>query len=181
MGLRNRWIEAIYAAATGSRRLRTLLTPLGALVFFSLLALFAWLGCLLDRWLGLPRIPPLPYSLVISIPILTVGLFLVLWCNIYFIKARGTPVPLNPPRELVTAGPYAIIRNPMLTGVFLILFGVGVWLGSPCLMFLFTPLFMLLNVLELKCIEEPELEKRLGTPYVEYKHRVPMFMPRLKR
>ncbi len=35
-------------------------------------------------------------------------------------------------------------------------------------------------MLELKYIEEPELEKRLGQPYVAYKKRVPMFLPRLK-
>jgi protein-S-isoprenylcysteine O-methyltransferase Ste14 len=43
--------------------------------------------------------------------------------------------------------------------------------------FLFTPLFIVLNVLELKYIEEPELEQRLGKPYVAYKNRVPMFLP----
>jgi protein-S-isoprenylcysteine O-methyltransferase Ste14 len=35
-------------------------------------------------------------------------------------------------------------------------------------------------VWELKAVEERELEKRLGKDYVEYKKRVPMFVPRLK-
>jgi protein-S-isoprenylcysteine O-methyltransferase Ste14 len=35
-------------------------------------------------------------------------------------------------------------------------------------------------VWELKAIEEPELEKRLGKDYVEYKKRVPMFFPWMK-
>jgi len=34
------------------------------------------------------------------------------------------------------------------------------------------------NNLELKVIEEPELEMRLGDVYREYKKRVPMFFPR---
>jgi protein-S-isoprenylcysteine O-methyltransferase Ste14 len=29
---------------------------------------------------------------------------------------RGTPFPLDPPRQLVDRGPYAIIRNPMFAG-----------------------------------------------------------------
>ena len=66
----------------------------------------------------------------------------------------------------------------MLTGVFLVLFGIGFWMGSVCMTFLFTPLFIVLNVLELKYIEEPELEQRLGEAYVAYKNRVPMFLPR---
>jgi protein-S-isoprenylcysteine O-methyltransferase Ste14 len=32
---------------------------------------------------------------------------------------------VNPPRELVVAGPYGWVRNPMLTGVFATLFGLG--------------------------------------------------------
>jgi len=35
-------------------------------------------------------------------------------------------------------------------------------------------------VLELKAIEEPELEKRLGKKYLEYKKKMPMFIPWLK-
>ena len=52
----------------------------------------------------------------------------------------------------------------MLTGVFAILFGLGILWNSLFLMFVFTPLFVLMNVLELKLIEEPELEMRLERP-----------------
>lgn len=31
------------------------------------------------------------------------------------------------------------------------------------------PLFITLNAIELKQIEEPEIEKRLGEPYVKYR------------
>jgi protein-S-isoprenylcysteine O-methyltransferase Ste14 len=68
----------------------------------------------------------------------------------------------------------------MLTGVFVLLFGFGVLLGSISLVSIFTPLFILLNVGELKAVEERELERRLGKDYVEYKKRVPVFIPRLK-
>jgi hypothetical protein len=69
----------------------------------------------------------------------------------------------------------------MLMGLFVFLFGLGVLFRSISLVFIFTPLFVLLNALELKAIEEPELEKRFGKEYVEYKKRVPMFIPRLKK
>ena len=95
--------------------------------------------------------------------------------------AKGTTVPLNPPPKVVTTGPYAYVRNPMLTGVFLLLFGLGLLARSIAVTFLLTPLFILLNVLEIRAVEEPELEKRLGEEYIEYKKRTPMFFPRLKR
>ena len=107
------------------------------------------------------------------------GLVLSGWCVVRFIRAQGTPVPFNPPRELVTAGPYAWSRNPMLTGVFACLFGLGFFLHSVSIVVLWTPVFVLLNVIELKMVEEPELERRFGTSYREYKRRVPMFVPRV--
>ena len=98
-----------------------------------------------------------------------------------FHQGERDPVPLNPPSKFVTSGPYKHVRNPMLTSLFILFFGLGILLKSISLTFIFTPFFILFNVLELKLIEEPELEKRFGTQYVEYKKRVPMFIPRLKR
>jgi protein-S-isoprenylcysteine O-methyltransferase Ste14 len=69
----------------------------------------------------------------------------------------------------------------MLTGVFVLLFGFGMFFGSVSLLFVFTPLFILLNFWELKAIEEPELVKRLGQEYIEYREMIPMFIPRLGR
>lgn len=65
----------------------------------------------------------------------------------------------------------------MLTGVFLILFGIGFAFNSISLVLVFTPLYILVNVWELKQIEEPELVKRLGKDYVEYREKTPMFIP----
>ena len=104
----------------------------------------------------------------------------MLWSILHFIKVKGTPVPFNPPPKLVTTGPYAYIRNPMLSGVFILLFGFGVLFNSISLVFIFTPLFILFNYVELKAIEEPELEKRLGENYLKYKKRIPMFIPKLE-
>lgn len=44
----------------------------------------------------------------------------------------------------------------------------------------FTPLFIWMNVWELKSIEEPELEKRLSIDYIEYRKQTPMFFPRIR-
>jgi len=93
-------------------------------------------------------------------------------------SARGTPVPFNLPRELVVAGPYAWTRNPMLTGVFSRPFGLGFLLHPVSLVFVWTPAFVAFNAVELKLVEEPELERRFGESYGEYRHRVPRFLPR---
>ena len=88
-------------------------------------------------------------------------------------------MPLNPPQKLITTGLYSQIRNPMLLGWIIMLFGVGILLNSISLILIFTPLFILLNILYLKTIEEKEMEKKFSEEYLEYKKGVPMFIPRL--
>ena len=174
-------IEFFYKVATSSRRMRTLLTPVGVFIFFSLILLFIVVSLQVDKFLGLAKLLPASLNIIMSVPILAIGLFLMLWSNLNFIKAKGTGVPFNLPPKLVTSGPYAYIRNPMITGVCILLFGLGILFRSISLVFVFTPLFILLMVLGLIAIEEPELEKRLGKEYVDYKKRMPMFIPQLGR
>jgi protein-S-isoprenylcysteine O-methyltransferase Ste14 len=181
MSLRERWIDILYRAATSSRGMRTLLTSLGAGFFLLLLVFLVVASLAVDSWLGLPQLLPASLHVIVPLPLLALGLFFMSWSILHFLKAKGTPVPFNPPSKLVTTGPYAFVRNPMLSGVFLLFFGFGLLLRSISLVFIFTPLFILLNVLELKGVEEPELERRLGKTYLEYKKRVPMFFPRLRR
>ena len=69
----------------------------------------------------------------------------------------------------------------MLTGVFVFLFGLGIAVDSISLACVFTPLYVLVNVWELKEIEEPELVRRLGDEYIEYRRQTPMFVPGLRR
>ena len=180
MALPDKLIKIFYTAATGSSRVRNPLTFVGGLFFVTLVTLFVVLSLWIDKLFRFPKLLPTSLSIPISVPILAIGLFLILWSVLHFIKVRGTPVPFNPPPRLVSTGPYAYSRNPMVTGVFILLFGLGFLFGSISLVFILTPLFILLNVLELRTVEEPELEKRLGEDYIEYKKRVSMFIPGLK-
>jgi protein-S-isoprenylcysteine O-methyltransferase Ste14 len=170
--------DLFYKVATGSERRRALLTPVGLAVFFGLLFLIVFGSLQTDAALNLPGLLPGTAGLAIAAPLLAAGLVLWAWCVVWFRRAKGTPVPFNPPRELVAVGPYAWVRNPMLTGVFACLFGLGFLLHSVSMVFLWTPVFVVANVIELKLIEEPELERRFGESYREYRRRVPMFVPR---
>jgi protein-S-isoprenylcysteine O-methyltransferase Ste14 len=181
MSLRERWISAVHRAATGTRRARTLLTPVGVVAFGGFTFLFVIAGILVDSLLRLPELLPESLRLPLAIPTMAVGLGFTFWSAFHFLRARGTPVPFNPPPRLVTSGPYGVSRNPMLTGVFLFLLGLGFVVSSVSLVLLFVPLFILVNVWELKAIEEPELVKRLGDEYAEYRRRTPMFIPALGR
>jgi protein-S-isoprenylcysteine O-methyltransferase Ste14 len=167
MVFRNRWINFLHRAATGTKKTRTLLTPVGLTIFAAFTALFVFAAIIVDRLLGLPHLLPKGARLPVSVPMIVVGLAVTVWSMFHFLKKKGTPVPFNPPPKVVKTGPYRYARNPMLTGVFLFLFGIGFTINSASLVFFFTPLYVLINVWELKKIEEPEPIKRLGVEYIE--------------
>jgi len=175
--LRDRIIDFIYRKVTMREKHHGLLTFLWGLFFSSVVLFIIFLAFLSDKLMGLHAWPPSPANLILCIPLLAAGIWLWLWSVLTFIKSRGTPVPLSPPPKLVDTGPYTYSRNPMLSGVFLMLFGIGFLFQSLSLFIIYTPLFMVIAFLEFKMIEEPELEKRLGAPYVEYMKKVPMFFP----
>jgi len=177
MAFRNRWINLLNKAATGTKKTRMLLTPVGVTLFGAFTALFVVAALLIDRVLNLPRILPEGPRLPVSVPMIAAGLAVTVWSVFHFLKVKGTPVPFNPPPKVVDTGPYRHVRNPMLSGIFLFLFGIGFMVNSASLVLFFTPLYILINVWELKKIEEPELIKRLGDDYIEYRKHTPMFIP----
>jgi protein-S-isoprenylcysteine O-methyltransferase Ste14 len=179
MSINKEWINFLYNVSTGTKKVRNLLTPIGIIIFGTFIFLFVFAALYIDNILNLPKLNLNEWNIVISTSLIIFGLFYVIWSVIHFLKVKGTPVPVNPPPKLVSTGPYAYTRNPMLTGIFSLMFGIGFWISSFSLIVIFTPLFILANSLELKLIEEPELEKRLGEKYVEYKKRTPMFIPGL--
>lgn len=170
-------IDFIYRKATRREKHHGRLTFLWGLFFFSAVLLIVILAIFTDRLLHISSWPPKPANLFFAIPLITAGTSFWLWSVWIFFKSKGTPVPVSPPPKLIETGPYAYSRNPMLSGLFLTLFGIGFLFQVVSLIVFYTPLFILIASLEFKLIEEPELEKRFGRAYVEYRKRVPMFFP----
>jgi len=166
------------------RKTRLLLTPVGGGIFFCFVLATLFGAFYIDGLFGLPKFPAGTYAVAASSPFLAVGGWIWAWSGWRFFRTEGTPVPINPPPALITDGPYAYSRNPMMTGLFLLMAGIGIFSGSISLTFVMTPLFALACILEIKHIEEPELEKRFGRAYVEYRERTPrlfpVFHPRLR-
>ena len=90
------------------------------LAFLALPGVVAFAAPLLIAW---PRVREgsfNPLALVLLVP----GIALLLWCvRDFFVTGKGTLAPWDPPRELVSSGPYRCSRNPMYVAVSLILFG----------------------------------------------------------
>ena len=118
------------------------------------------------------------WPLVVAMPLGAVGLGLLVWTIRLFIRVgQGTLAPWNPTKKLVITGPYAYVRNPMLTGVFMILLAEAIAVQSGAIALWFG-LFVLINAAYFPLSEEPGLRKRFGAEYEEYCRHVPRFWPR---
>jgi protein-S-isoprenylcysteine O-methyltransferase Ste14 len=94
-------------------------------------------------------------------------------------EGRGTLAPWDPPRELVVRGPYRYVRNPMISGVLLVLLGEALVLRSRAHL-VWACSFFAINAVYIPLLEEPGLEHRFGERYREYCRHVPRLLPRLK-
>jgi protein-S-isoprenylcysteine O-methyltransferase Ste14 len=92
---------------------------------------------------------------------------------------RGTLAPWDPPRHLVVAGIYRRVRNPMISGVLLILLGEALACRSAGLLVWAVTAFTV-NAIYIPLVEERGLERRFGDEYREYKRHVPRWVPRAK-
>jgi len=130
----------------------------------------------LERWLGTPRLPALPL-LGAAVFMASSALGLVT-ANVMVRDGAGTPLPLDTARQLVVAGPYRYVRNPMAMFGFAQAIGIGLWLGSPGVL-AYTATGMAIWQRLARPWEEADLERRFGDRYRQYRLAVSCWTPRL--
>ena len=114
----------------------------------------------------------------IGIALAAAGFALAAWTTrLFWTTGKGTPAPWAPPANLVIRGPYRYVRNPMITGVLLILAAESLLLGSWYL-FGWMCAFFLLCTLYFTLVEERGLEDRFEDSYRRYKANVPRWIPK---
>jgi protein-S-isoprenylcysteine O-methyltransferase Ste14 len=120
------------------------------------------------------------FNFYLAIFFVIIGLFLAIWSvrTFYNKGGEGTPGPWKPITNLIISGPYKYVRNPMLLGVFFLLLFESVFFTS-MLLFLWFMVFLIVNIVYFKTVEEKELVKRFGADYEEYKNNVSMIFPRV--
>ena len=149
---------------------------LGGILFVGLLPFLMWLAS------GKPDVWPISITqLVISAILIVLGLVLSVWTIVYM-RHKGDGNPMDAfghevaPRtkHLMTDGPYHLNRNPMLTGIFIYLIGICIWLWSwqSAAVFVVFMAIMLIQVIS----EEKRLLHDFGKEYEDYKKKVGRFL-----
>jgi protein-S-isoprenylcysteine O-methyltransferase Ste14 len=148
-----------------------LLHVIPLLVAFALLAFDRVPGSALnDRFY-----PWAPWMFWLSAAVTVAGLAFTVWARAHLGGNWSGIVTVKAGHELVTSGPYAIVRHPIYTGLLLAFVGSalarGEWRGLLAVVIAFAALWRKLHV------EERWMRERFGPQYAAYARRVPALIP----
>jgi protein-S-isoprenylcysteine O-methyltransferase Ste14 len=116
----------------------------------------------------------------LAFPLWLIGSIILLWSFWNFLaEGRGTPAPIDPPKELVATGFYRYVRNPMYVGVLAVIIGHFLWFGYWNLLTYAMVVFISFNTF-VAYYEEPTLKRKFGAAYENYLKQVPRWIPKFK-
>ena len=100
--------------------------------------------------------------MVLGAPLIVAGFLMWVWTVGLFARiGKGTLAPWDPTTQLVVEGPYAHVRNPMITGVLAVLLGEALVFGSVPVA-IWAAVFAVTNHVFFLAYEEPSVERRFG-------------------
>lgn len=112
---------------------------------------------------------------VLAVPVL-LGLAAV---REFVVRGGGTPLPYDPPRRLVTTGPYAYVRNPIQLSLVLCHLVLAAFTGS-ALLLAAAGVSVAYSAGLAAWHEGAELERRYGPAWTAYTAAVRPWLPRLR-
>ena len=101
---------------------------------------------------------------------LTVIGFVIMW--------KGWKLIHDSKDSLVTEGPYAYVRHPQYSGLFVIMIGMLIQWPTIITALMFPVLVFIYYRLSKR--EEEEMIRTFGDDYQKYRVRVPMFIPKIR-
>ncbi len=110
---------------------------------------------------------------------LRLGLFLsTLIVSLYlFRNSHDAVISAKESKSLATTGPYAYVRHPMYLGPLLIYLSLIFLTASAISLVPWAIIFFLYDIVAAE--EEKDLERILGSEYVNYKKQVPRWIPKI--
>jgi protein-S-isoprenylcysteine O-methyltransferase Ste14 len=171
----SQWNPGVVSSrAVTDSRIRAITGSVGFLLLGGPTIVAGLVPWLLTRWDADPQ----PLALrIVGILVLLAGALLVLETTARFaLQGRGTPAPWAPPERFVERGSYRFVRSPMYLGVILLVVGQGLLLGREVL-FVWAAAALLGFTAFLVFYEEPQLRRRFGDDYDDYRGRVRRWLP----
>ena len=126
-------------------------------------------------WLNQRFRPPGPWGFWVGAVVTAAGLLFSVWGRRYLGTNWSRSVTLKQDHELITSGPYSVVRHPIYTGLLAALLGsaiaVGQWRGLLAVALVFIALWRKLR------LEEEWMRAQFGDAYETYSRRVAALVP----
>lgn len=151
-------------------------TRLAGIPFFTDNTTWLVLASLLSRTGLLTFFAAVDVLLVISLVLLAFGAWMRTWGSAY-VTTTVVRARVMQGETMLADGPYRHTRNPLYLGTLLHTIGIAIVMPPSGAILAITLLWIF--QVRLALAEEPFLVKRFGQPYLEYKARVPRFLPTL--
>jgi len=102
------------------------------------------------------------------------GILLAVWARVHLGRNWGEPMAVKEGHELVTTGPYRIVRHPIYSGILLAMLGSALAVGTPWLM-----AFVCVAAYLAYCakMEEQLMTQQFPCEYPQYKRKTKMLIP----
>ena len=122
---------------------------------------------------------PTVITMAIGFVVAAAGEFIRFWGVAYAGSLTRVTGSVGAP-EVIMAGPFARVRNPLYVGNVLTYVGIGIMSNAlfPWLIIVAAVWFSF-QYYQIVMLEENFLEKEFGSAYLEFKRNVPRFIPRL--
>jgi protein-S-isoprenylcysteine O-methyltransferase Ste14 len=116
-----------------------------------------------------------------AVALLLLGSVIYAWCVWDFAAfGRGTPAPIDAPKQLVVRGLYRYSRNPMYVGVLALILGWALLFRAASLLFYALAVAACFHLFVV-FYEERHLLAEFGSRYRDYRAEVPRWLPRVRR
>lgn len=112
---------------------------------------------------------------IIALPLLGLGVFLWIYSWRYMGKAWG--LENNPKGDLITSGPYKIVRHPLYFGGIIALFSIS-FLSSSFLPFITAVFFVFITAVRAQK-EEAFMKEKFGSKWDSYAKKTGFLFPKL--
>ena len=115
-----------------------------------------------------------PWRAAVGLVLLALGLGFAVWARVHIARNWGTPMTQKDEPELVTSGPYGLVRHPIYSGILVAGLGTAValswvWLAAvilPGILFIYSA-----------TVEERYLTEQFPDEYPAYKRSTKMLVP----
>ena len=129
------------------------------------------------RWLYLPLWPSGFWPFWLGAAITIAGLLFAVWAREHLGRNWSRSVTIKQGHELITTGPYAVVRHPIYTGILTGFLGMAIAISQVRGFIVFVLIFLVLWF-KLR-MEEQWMRSQFGEAYATYAHQTAALVPYL--